>query len=211
MTQFFDKAEIVTILANYGYWAVFAFVAMESMGVILPGEAILVGAAIYAGDSQNMRIDWIVAAAGAGAIIGDNIGFWLGRTFGARALEKYGVAVGLDGRRLKLGQYLFMRWGGAVVFFGRFVALMRVLAAVLAGANKLEPLRFFFFNAAGGIIWASLFGFGGYYFGGAFHAIAGPIGWAVLAGAVVGGGLLWSYFKRHEEELLAKAAAAVEK
>jgi membrane protein DedA with SNARE-associated domain len=210
MAQFLDKPEVLSFLMAYGYWAVFLFVAMESMGVLLPGEAILVSAAIYAGDTHNMRIDLIVAAAALGAIFGDNVGFWIGRTLGVRALEKYGSAVGLDDRKLKLGQYLFIRWGGTVVFFGRFVALLRVLTALLAGANKLEPGRFFLFNAAGGIVWACLFGFGGYLFGAAIHDVAGPLGWTALTLAIVGGALFWCYFKRHEKELFVRAQSAVE-
>jgi membrane protein DedA with SNARE-associated domain len=211
MSQLLDKSEIVFILSNYGCWAVFAFVAMESMGALLPGEAILVGAAIYAGDSHNMQIPEIVAAAAAGAIVGDNFGFWIGRTLGVRVLRNYGARIGLDDRKLVLGQYLFARWGGAVVFFGRFVALLRVLAAVLAGANQLEPRRFFAFNAAGGIIWACVFGFGGYFLGSAIHDVAGPFGWTALTLSIAGAVLLWLYFRRHEEELLLEAEALMKR
>jgi membrane protein DedA with SNARE-associated domain len=209
MTQFFDKTEIVSLLSNYGCWAVFAFVAMESMGAFLPGEAILVGAAIYAGDSHKMQIGEIVAAAAAGAIVGDNFGFWFGRTLGAPALARYGARIGLGDQKLMAAQYLFARWGGAVVFFGRFVALFRVFAAILAGANKVEPRRFFAFNAAGGIIWACLFGFGGYFFGAAIHKVGGPIGWIALISTIVGCTLLWRYLRRHEEELLSESEAVM--
>jgi membrane protein DedA with SNARE-associated domain len=211
MAQFLDKGEVFSLLSAYGYEAVFLIVAMESMGVLLPGEAILVSAAVYAGDTHNMRIDLIVLSASLGAIFGDNVGFWIGRTFGLPALKKFGPEIGLDDRKLKLGQYLFMRWGGAVVFFGRFIALLRVLTALLAGVNRLEPTRFFLFNAAGGIIWACLFGYGGYLFGAAIHDVVGPLGWTVLVFAIIGGLLLWCYFKRHEEELLVRAEAAVNK
>jgi membrane protein DedA with SNARE-associated domain len=82
------------------------------------------------------------------------LGFWVGRTFGQRLLARWGHLIGLDERKLKLGQYLFMQHGGKIVFFGRFVALLRAFAAILAGVNRLSPFRFFMWNAAGGIVWA---------------------------------------------------------
>ena len=92
-----------------------------------------------------------------------------------------------------------------VVFFGRFVALLRTYAALLAGANGLRPLVFFIWNATGGITWACVFGFGGYLLGRGLERIAGPIGWVALALAVVGGFALWRFYKTHEERLLAAA------
>ena len=89
--------------------------------------------------------------------------------------------------------------------FGRFVALLRAFAALLAGANGLAPWRFFAFNAAGGIVWATTFGLGGYLLGAGIHRIAGPVGWALLIAALIAGFVLWRYYKKHEENLLAKA------
>lgn len=201
------EAQIVAILTTYGYWAVFVVVALESSGIPLPGETMLVGAAIYAGQSGNMQIELIIAAAAAGAIIGDNIGFWIGREFGVKLLMRYGGYVGVGPPQLRLGQYLFMRWGGSIVFFGRFIALLRILAAVLAGANHFDPLKFLFFNAAGGMVWSLAFGLGGFVFGVAIKNVAGPIGWLALAGAVIGAVALWRYWKVHEERLMREAEA----
>ena len=168
------------LLATYGYWAVLVVVMMESAGIPVPGETILVSAAIYAGTTHRMQIEWVIAAAACGAIMGDNIGFWVGREFGRHVVERFGSHVGLDEKRLKLGQYLFDRHGGKIVFFGRFVAFLRAFAALLAGMNRFPPMRFFAFNAAGGIVWATLFGLGGYILGESIHRIAGPIGWIGL-------------------------------
>jgi membrane protein DedA with SNARE-associated domain len=174
----------------------------------LPGETILVSAAAFAGSRHSLHIGYIIAAAAAGAIIGDNIGFWVGREFGTTLLAKWGYLIGLDERKLKLGQYLFARHGGKIVFFGRFIALLRAFAAVLAGANRLAPLRFFIFNAAGGIVWATIFGTGGYVLGEGIRRIAGPFGWAALIAAGVCAVVLWRYYKKNEERFLAEAEAA---
>jgi len=197
------------LLTQYGPWAVFMLVALESSGVPLPGETILVAAAILAGRSHEGSIAEIIALAAAGAIFGDNIGFWVGREFGLRLLVAHGGKIGLDEDRLRLGQYLFKRYGGAIVFFGRFVAVLRAFAAVLAGANKLSPPRFFLFNAAGGILWACIFGLGGYFLGAEFHRIAGPAGFAALAVAVAAVVAFTLYLRRHEAQLIDEARTAM--
>jgi membrane protein DedA with SNARE-associated domain len=204
-----DHATIAHLLATYGYAAVFALVMFESAGIPLPGETILISASIYASTTHGLDIRFVVGSAAAGAIAGDNFGFWIGRWFGRRLLSRWGSAVGLDERKQKLGQYLFLRYGGLIVFFGRFVAMLRAFAALLAGINRLPPLRFFFYNAAGGVVWACVFGFGGYALGQGIHRIAGPVGWAGFSLAVIGAFVLWRFFKRHEERLLADAERAV--
>ncbi|PWB95018.1 DedA family protein [Methylosinus sporium] len=211
MSGLIDEAQIVSILTTYGYWAIFFIVALESAGIPLPGETTLVGAAIYAGHSGNMDIWLVIAAAAAGAILGDNIGYWVGREFGVRLLMRYGSHVGVGPPQLRLGQYLFMRWGGAIVFFGRFIALLRILAAVLAGANRFDALKFLFYNAAGGICWSLVFGLGGYIFGAAIQRFAGPFGWLGFAVAAIGAFVLWRYWKIHEERLTKEAEAHFER
>jgi membrane protein DedA with SNARE-associated domain len=203
-----DGAWVHHIIVTYGYAAIFIIVMLESAGIPLPGETILVSAAAFAGSRHSLHIGYIIAAAAGGAIIGDNIGFWVGREFGTTLLAKWGYLIGLDERKRKLGQYLFARHGGKIVFFGRFIALLRAFAAVLAGANRLAPLRFFIFNAAGGIVWATVFGTGGYVLGEGIRRIAGPFGWAALIAAGVCAVVLWRYYKKNEERFLAEAEAA---
>jgi membrane protein DedA with SNARE-associated domain len=202
-------AHFQSLVTQYGPWAVFLLVALESAGIPLPGETVLVAAAVMAGHSHEGSIAEIVALAAAGAILGDNIGFWVGREFGLKLLVAHGGKIGLDEDRLRLGQYLFLRFGGAIVFFGRFVAVLRAFAAVLAGANKLPPFRFFLFNAAGGIVWACIFGFGGYFLGADFHRIAGPFGFTALALGLAGVVVFSVYLRRHEARLIAEAKAAL--
>jgi membrane protein DedA with SNARE-associated domain len=110
---------------------VFGLIASESSGIPLPGETALVSAAIYAGNTHSLDIGFLILVAAAAAVVGDNLGFWVGRELGFRVLVRYGRYLGLDEARLKLGQYLFLRHGGKIVFLGRFVAVLRAFAAVL--------------------------------------------------------------------------------
>ncbi len=145
-----STAGLVALLTTYGYWAVFAGIAIESMGIPFPGETMLLVATIYAGTTHQLAPVLIIAAAASGAILGDNLGFWVGREGGYRLLRRYGHLVRLNERKLKLGLYLFRRHGGKVVFFGRFVAVLRMWAAFLAGTNRMAWPRFLLFNAPSG-------------------------------------------------------------
>jgi membrane protein DedA with SNARE-associated domain len=189
----------------YGYWAVLLLVGLESMGVPLPGETALIAASIYAGTTHQLSISGVVIAAATGAVIGDNLGYEIGRRLGFRLLLQYGGRIGLDARRLKLGQYLFHRYGGAIVFFGRFVAVLRALAAVMAGANRMPWGRFFLFNAAGALAWSAVVGLGGYAFGASIQRLSGPIDLVLLVLALAGAVAGFLFLRRHEERLLAEA------
>ncbi len=203
--HFFDPHNLQHFVEAYGYGAILLIVALESAGLPLPGEATLVSAAIYAGTTHNLSILGIIAAAAGGAIIGDNIGFLVGRTLGIPLLKRYGGRVGLDRSKLRLAQYLFLKHGGKIIFFGRFIAVLRAFAALLAGANRYAWDRFLVFNATGGIVWATLYGSGAYLFGRSIHKIVGPVG-IVLAVVAIGGAIFaWRFFKTHEAALQAEA------
>src|SRR5213592_3083604 len=139
-------------LATYGYLAVFIFVAIESAGIPFPGETMLLIAAIYAGRTHHLSLPLVIVAAASGAILGDNVGFWIGREGGYRLLRRYGRYIWLDERKLRLGKYLFLKYGGTVVFFGRFIAVLRAWAAFLAGTNRTRWGPFVFCYAIGGIV-----------------------------------------------------------
>ena len=145
------------LITSYGYWAVFALVGAESLGIPLPGETALIVAGAYAGTTHHLS-PWIIfAVASAAAIIGDNIGFWIGDKGGYRLARRYGHKVRLDERKLKIARYLFDTHGTKVVFFGRFVSILRTYAAFLAGTSRMRWHRFLPANAAGGIIWAGVY------------------------------------------------------
>ncbi|WP_298961332.1 DedA family protein [uncultured Methylobacterium sp.] len=207
--SFLHDLPVADLIAHYGYWAIFFVITLESAGVPMPGETALITAAVYAGSTGSISIWLVVASAAAAAILGDNLGYWVGRRWGMPLLLKHGKAIALDHRRLKLGQYLFRRHGGKIVFFGRFTAMLRAYAALLAGVNQFDARRFFLFNAAGGIAWASLMGFGAYVCGRSIEHIAGPVGLAMLAIVVFGGIALWLFVRRHEARLTIEAEQAL--
>ncbi len=202
-------AELTHLLVTYGYWAVAVFIAIESTGIPFPGETMLLVAAIYAGTTHRLSIVLIILAAASGAIGGDNLGFWVGREGGYRLLRRYGRFIRLDERKLKLGQYLFLKHGGKVVFFGRFIAVLRAWAAFLAGTNRMRWPSFLLFNALGGIVWATLYGLGGYLLGNNVHRLAGPIGTTtlVLALLLILAGII--FLRRNEQQLEEKAEQAL--
>lgn len=167
--------QLMHLLSRYGYVVVLFTVAIESTGIPFPGETILLAAAIYAGTTHKLAIPFVILAAATGAILGDNLGFLIGREGGWRLLRRYGKYLRLDEKRLKLGLYLFRKHGGKVVFFGRFVAILRAWAAFLAGTNQMRWRSFLVFNAAGGILWASIYGIAGYVLGQGVNKLEGPV------------------------------------
>ena len=166
-------------VATYGYFAVFLIVAMESAGHsdARRDRAGHRRGLRRPGNAEYLRGD---RCGGGGRDPRRQCGYWVGREFGFPLVYRYGRYIRLDERRLKVGQYLFLRHGGKIVFFGRFVAVLRAFAAFLAGVNRYNWAAFFLFNAAGGIVWATIFGVGGYLLGRAFEHYARPVGIAVL-------------------------------
>jgi membrane protein DedA with SNARE-associated domain len=196
-------------LVDYGYLAVFVMVGMESIGVPLPGETMLIVASLYAGSTHKLSIGLIVLVAAAGAIVGDNIGYAVGRHGGWRVLRRYGHHVGIHERRLKLGRYLFLRHGGKVVFFGRFVSILRTYAAALAGANHMPFRRFFPFNASGGLIWAAIYGFGYYYAAHLLKQLNTPFTIVAVTLAVAVGLAMFLFIRRNIDEWEDRAERAL--
>ncbi len=166
---------VAHLVQSYGYYAVFALVALESLGIPLPGETALIAAALYAGTTHHLNVAVLAAVASSAAVIGDNAGFWIGKTGGQRLAERYGHYVRLDRAKLKVGRYLFARHGVKVVFFGRFVAVLRTYAAFLAGLSHMRWSRFLLANAAGGLLWAGFYAFGAYALGSAASSIGNAL------------------------------------
>jgi len=207
--SFLAELPIADLIASYGYIAIFVIIGLESAGVPMPGETVLISSAVYAGSTGNLNIGLVIAMAALAAILGDNLGYWAGRRWGMPLLLRYGHLIAVDHGRLKLGQYLFRQHGGKIVFFGRFTAMLRAYAAVLAGVNRLDSRRFMLFNGLGGIVWATSMGLGSYGCGRSIEHVAGSVGLALLALVIVGGLALWLFVRRHERRLLVEAEAAI--
>jgi membrane protein DedA with SNARE-associated domain len=178
------------LVHHYGLFALFLIVMLESGGVPLPGETALVAAAIFASQGK-LNIVEVIGVAAAAAIIGDNLGYWVGRTGGRKLLERFGPLRRWSARTLPWSERFFQRHGGKTIFLARFFSVLRVTAAWIAGISRMHWWTFFLWNAAGGICWAVLVGLVAYYVG---HAAADAINhyglWAG-AGLVVILAIVW--------------------
>ena len=194
-------AAIVDIPPNVGYAAVFALIAIETMGIPVPGETALIAAALLAHDGQ-LDIVPLVALAAAAAIIGDNIGFAIGRHGGRRLLLGRGPLLHHRQRVVEVGEPFFERHGAKAVFLGRWISGLRIASAWLAGINRMPWPTFLFWNALGGIAWAASVGFAVFALGDVAEkviSIAGPIA-AGLAVAAAIGFLVWRRRRGRREQ-----------
>ncbi len=180
-------------------------VMLESMGLPLPAETLIISASIYCAATHKLDIQFVALAAVTGAVIGDNIGYLIGRKVGLPLLQKYGARIKLTPDRLLLGRFLFRHHGSGIVFFGRFVALLRVFVALLAGANHMPWPRFMVFNALGGLCWAGGYAAGAYYLGRKVTQVSGTA--SIAMGLAVAAGLVASaiFLRRNEERLTRQA------
>ncbi|GAC1378069.1 MAG: hypothetical protein NVS4B7_07820 [Ktedonobacteraceae bacterium] len=173
-----------------GYPAVTLFIMVESSGIPFPGETMLLLASFYAAIDHQLQLPIIIACAALGAILGDNIGYYVGRTGGRAFVERFGHYLFLKPRHLDRAEKFFMKHGNKTVFFGRFIAILRTWSAFLAGVNHMHWRTFLVYNAAGGILWAAIYGTIGYLAGRFFHdnfsqveRVASTVSW--IGGAAI--------------------------
>ena len=200
------------LVASYGYALLVVLVGLESFGIPLPGETALVTAGAFAALGR-LNLAGVIIAAAAGAILGDNAGYWLGCKGGIALVHRYGRHVGLDDAKLQRVHGFFERHGAKTIFIGRFVALLRSWAAALAGVACMPYHTFTLYNALGGITWAAVFGSLGYVFGRNLPLLERYVGQASLALVLLGAlvVLLWlgaRWFRDHRDEIAARASAA---
>jgi len=178
---------LLDLFARYGYAVVFVGVLLENAGLPVPGEtALLAGAAL----AQFGRLDLkaVILLAIAGATLGDNIGFLIGRRVGRGLLERYGARLGLTAPRMLQFDRFFVRFGPQTVFIARFVTGLRVFGALLAGASGLRWPKFLFYNATGAVAWSTIFGGVGYALAYSWETLerwVGGTGLVALAAVVV--------------------------
>ena len=196
------------LISSYGYYAVFLIIGLESVGIPLPGETALIAAATYAATTGHLNIWVIFGCAAAGAILGDNVGYWIGNKGGYRLARKYGPKIRLDERKLKVGRYIFDRHGGKVVFFGRFVSVLRTFAAFLAGTVRMAWPRFLLYNALGGLVWSAIYAFGFYAAGSALEKASAVVNYVAIGIAVVLVVVVFLVIRRQTNVLADRAEAA---
>ncbi len=199
------------LIAAYGYWALFVLVGAESVGIPVPGETALVLAGAYAGSTHRLSPWLVFLVAAAAAFAGDNLGFWIGSKGGYRLARRYGAripALRLDERKLKTARYLFDRHGRKVVFFGRFVSILRTYAAFLAGTSKMRWRRFLPANAAGGAAWAGIYTLASYLAGDALERASGLISLILGAVAVLAIVVVILVIRRQTSRIAVRAEAA---
>jgi membrane protein DedA with SNARE-associated domain len=192
------------LFVHDGYLIIALLIAGESAGLPLPGEtSLLTGAALAQRGSLSLTL--VITVAAAGAIVGDNIGYLAGRLAGRALLERYGRFVRIRARELAVLDYYYERHGAKTVFFGRWVALLRVAAALFAGASRMAWPRFLLFNALGGVAWVITVGSLGYLFAASAGSIKsgfGVFGISALVVVTVAGIL---FMRRTERRLFGSA------
>lgn len=191
------------------YVVVAAVIMAESLGVPLPGEITLVSASLLASQG-TAEIGWVAVAASAGAIIGDSIGYWIGRRGGRPLLEWLGRRFPrhMGPRHQAKAEQIFDRYGVWAVFFGRFIALLRIFAGPLAGALRVRYPRFLLANASGGIVWATGTALVVYAVGRAAERWLSSFSWVALAIAVAGGLVTTLVLRRRAARSLATVPPA---
>jgi len=161
-------------VAIYGIWLVSVFIALESVGVPVPAEASLMAAGFFAARNNDLDISMLIGSGVLAAVIGETAGFWIGRKYGSQLLVRYGGRVGLTEGRVRIGQWLFRRYGGRFVFVARFLPILRNMAAVLAGTSRMTQPNFYFASCSAAVAWILCYGLGSYSFGKAFTSLASP-------------------------------------
>ena len=191
------------------YLIVGGVIGIESLGIPLPGEIVLVSAALL---SSRHELDvsplWIAVAGSTGAIVGDSIGYSIGRRYGRSLFDRLGrrFPKHFGPKNVNFAESVFMRWGVFAVFFGRFIALLRIFAGPLAGALKMQYPKFLAANALGGITWAAGTTYAVYYLGVVAETWLSRFSWAGLVVALVAGLTIGYLVKRKTERMADKFA-----
>jgi membrane protein DedA with SNARE-associated domain len=199
---------VTEFVSIYGIWVVATFIALESVGIPLPAEAALIAAGFLAARTHALNIWSLIAVSILAAILGEIVGFWIGRKFGQQLVTRYGARLGFTEGRVRIGQRLFVRYGGRFVFIARFLPFLRNMAAVLAGMNAMARRNFCFASATAAAAWITCYGLAAYCFGEAFANLASPAAVFLGLGATLLVLAVPATILRYEKRLLANAKRA---
>lgn len=202
---------ISLLIHSYGLLVVAGCIGLESLGIPLPGETALIVASAIAGHSHSVSLNIysVILTAAAASIAGRTIGYFIGREFGYWFLLRYGYYLRINESRIKVGQYLFLRHGGKIIVIAQFLPVLRTIAGILAGANRMPKRRFLLANVAGALLWASFFGGAAYSLGREFEAIEGPMVIVLGVAAAIIIYFVGSFLRGHEAQLAADAERAL--
>jgi len=199
---------LTQLISSYGSFVVAIVIALECIGLPLPGEAVLIVAAIYSGQTNELSIVHVIVAAVLGGIVGNLAGYWIGREYGYRLLLRYGPHVRLTEPRIKVGRYLFRRHGFTVVLLARLVAVLRSVAGLLAGANHMPWQPFLVATVLGAIAWGGIYGVAAFTLGSYIHKVAAPAGAVLALVAVIVIVVAMRAIARREQQLQEEAERA---
>ena len=200
---------IAHLIHVYGLLVVAGTIGLEGIGFPVPGETALIVASVIAGTKHELNIVAVILTAAGASIVGRTVGYLIGRYFGYWLLLHYGCYIWINEARIKLGQYLFLRHGGKIVFFAQFVPVLRTFAGIFAGANMMPWRDFLIANVVGSLVWAVFYGYAAYALGREFVRLEGPIVIVILLITVVGFIIGGVFVSRHEAQLIAEAERAM--
>lgn len=196
-------------LTHWGYWAVLAGLLGENAGLPVPGETVLMFASFLSHKSTDLQLMWVIATGTAAAIMGDNLGFLLGRKLGTRLIRWMKKIFHLDDTDIGAAKNQIRCHGGATVFWARYIFGLRTVAGPLAGVLGMEWKKFILFNALGAATWVTSMALIGYTFADQFETLLGffeKASWTMAAGLFVLGYFLWRKKKKHFKERHERAA-----
>ncbi|MEL6578444.1 MAG: DedA family protein [Cyanobacteria bacterium J06621_12] len=180
--EFFSLDTLQELARLYGYWAVFVGIAIENMGIPLPGETIVIVGGFLAG-SGELNYWWVLGSAIAGAVLGDNFGYWVGRFGGWKLVVKIGTIFRLQEQQLEQVKDRYSQNAVQAVFFGRFVTLLRIFAGPLAGITRMPYKQFLLCNFGGAAVWATTIVSAAFFLG-KVVSLEQIVGWIAQIGIV---------------------------
>lgn len=199
-----------SLLDSWGYWVILLGLLGEDAGLPVPGETVLMFASFLAHKNGRLEIYWVILCGTGSAVLGDNIGFFLGRRFGKTFIGWAKKLFHLENEDIRAAKDLIRRHGGRTIFFSRFIFGLRTIAGPLAGSLDMEWKKFLKFNVLGAAAWVTTMAMAGYAFANEFQTLLGYIekaSWAMAAGLFIFGYLIWRRQKHNYRDRQQKKAA----